>query len=609
MRAGVYPDGIAEDVSAERLKSFFTHDDAGYRVNRMLRDTVVFAAQNVLKDPPFTKLDLIVCRNLLIYLTTEVQKRLLPVLHYALRSGGLLFLGSSESIGGLGDLFDTVDGKWKIYRRRNVDSILLPVVEGQRHAKPPHELAAPPAEGARARPSTAADVQRLLAAHFAPPSVVVDSRANIIYLHGRLGQYLEPREGQPSSNILDMAREGLGAALASALHQAQSDKKEIVRKNVRVRTNGSFSLVDVVVTPIQDPESMRGLVLISFQAATEIAPTAPSSEPPTTHEQELERELQYARESLQSSVEEAETTNEELRSSNEELQSTNEELQSSNEELETSKEEMQSLNEELNTVNAELQSKVDDLALVRDDMQNLLNSTQVASVFLDQHLCVKRFTEQARNLIRLIESDVGRPLMDLALNFQYERLQEHCREVLRTLAPQEAEVQDLQGHWHLLRILPYRSAENVISGVVVTLVNIDRVKRAERSEVIAAAARDFFQSIVQTVREPLLVLGQDLKAVMANNAFYRAVGLSAEAVEGRLVYELGDRQWDIPQLRELLEGILSKNAAFTDFRLEHDFPKVGRRVLLLNARRLEQSPGLTGMILVTMTDITQAANE
>jgi two-component system, chemotaxis family, CheB/CheR fusion protein len=346
---------------------------------------------------------------------------------------------------------------------------------------------------------------------------------------------------------------------------------------------------------------------VTFETEPAVKPSASArkarrpAKPPAGRVHELERELQYTKETLQSTVEEVETSNEELKSTNEELQSTNEELQSTNEELETSKEEMQSLNEELQTVNAQLQGKLDDLAQANDDMQNLLNSTAIATIFLDQKLHIKRFTTEATKLVKLIPSDVGRPIGDLASNLQYDELQADADAVLHKLGFKEKEVQTRDGEWRQVRITPYRTTENVIDGLVVTFVDVNRLKRAEQA---AQQSRAYAEGIVSTVREPLIVLDEKLCVVSANRAFHHTFKTSAREVERRLIFELQGGQWNIPALRKLLQEVLPKNNAFEDFKVEHDFSGLGRKKLLLNARKMKREPDAPGLILLAFEDVT-----
>ncbi len=603
-RSGAYPSGIAADVSEEQLKRYFTHNQDAYRVNKEIRELVIFAPHNVLSDPPFTRLDLVVCRNLLIYFETELQKKLLPTFHYALRPGGLLFLGPSETVGPLDNLFEPVDRKWKIYQRKDVSTgVHPPILETPMHVRRmPHDAEggdeAGPAHGPE--PRAEAQVQRLLLRRFAPTTLVIEDNGNIVYIHGRTGMYLEPAEGEPQHNLLEMARKGLGTPLAAALRRAAKEQREIVRKAVAVKTNGDETAVDLVITPVREPASLRGLYLVTLRPASPRAapPADKQAAPPAADDagrlNELEEELRHSQESLQSTVEE-------LESSNEELKSANEELQSANEELETSKEEMQSLNEELSTVNAELNAKIDELSHANDDMQNLLNGLDVATVFLNDQLRIKRYTEQARDLIHLVPSDLNRPLADLAWHFDHPQLIEDCRRVLRTLERQEKHIQTDDGRWLMMRILPYRTSDNVIDGVVMTFIAIDALKRAEQS---AQHTQEYFESIVQTVREPLLVLNEDLSVRSANDAFYRTFHDKPAEVQGRRVYDLGDGQWDIPRLRELLEDILPHDSTFADFAVAHDFPRIGRREFVLNARRLRQGDDQPDLILLAMEDVT-----
>lgn len=490
-RAGQYSDGIVVDLLPPRLEQYFLREDGGYRIRKDVREMVVFAVQNIIKDPPFTKLDVISCRNLLIYLNADMQKKLIPLFHYSLKPGGLLFLGPSESIGGFNDLFEPVDKKWKIFRRKESPLASRALIEF------PHEhLRFPPEHRDLSAPRPAREtnvgtlVERVLLARYAPATVMVNDRGDIIFIHGRTGAFLEPSAGQPRWNIHEMAREGLHVELASAIRQSGSQSSEVVREGVKVRSNGGFIQVDLSVIRLVEPEAIRGFYLITFrQRAAQAERKRPDrGKRDVSREEGLERELRCTKESLQTTIEELETSNEELKSANEELQSTNEELQSTNEELETSKEEMQSLNEELTTVNSELQSKVEELSRANDDMQNLLNSTEIATIFLDRSLNITRYTQQARRLVNLIQSDVGRPLADLVSTLDFSKLVPDCREVLRTLAFKQTEAQTEDGKWFLMRIMPYRTADNLIDGLVLTFVDINRVKNAEQ-ELAAANER------------------------------------------------------------------------------------------------------------------------
>ncbi len=626
-RGGLYPEGVAADISPERLKQYFTKEDGSYRIHKNIRDMIVFAVQNVISDPPFTRMDLIVCRNLLIYLDAVAQQEVLRAFHYALQPGGLLFLGSSETPGEAGRLFTTVDNRHKILLRRETPQPTFPAApHPPRRARRPEAGPAAgegrdeagglaSAAGGPAGARLSRTIERALLDRFAPCSAVTDEHGTVSYIHGQGGMYFQPEQGQPRNDILRMAREGLALPLASALREAAREGRQAVRRGLRVRTNGEHVRCDLTVRPLTSPASLRGLLLVTLAPAEDadgaegdqgdqgLGPApAPGAGP--AEREDIERELRCTRESLQSTVEELETSNEELRSSNEELQSTNEELQSANEELETSKEEMQSLNEELNTVNAELESKVDALARSNDDMSNLLNSMQVATIFLDGDLRVKRYTERARDVVRLIDSDIGRPLSDLTSTLDYPDLVEDCRKVLATLSPVEREARDADGRWQLVRLLPYRTADNVIDGLVLTVVDITRTKGAESDYQAALAGRDLFRGIVETVRQPLLVLHASLEVVLANAAFHRTFRTHAEDTDGRALSSLGDGQWDLPELRELLEDVLPEDNAVSGYRVEGEFPWIGRRAFLVNARRLRPGGDRGDMILLAFEDVT-----
>jgi two-component system CheB/CheR fusion protein len=504
-RAGVYPASIADDISPERLARFFTVEPDGnaYRVHKGIRDLLVFSEQNLIKDPPFSKLDLISCRNLLIYLNGELQRRLISLFHYALQPRGTLFLGTSETVGEHSDLFAVLERKAKLYQRKEdfqgaqraaLGRFLPPLVE--------RELTQPPlaAKTVPGKLSLRELTEQTLLRQLAPVAALVNGQGDILYLHGRAGLYLEPAPGEAGiNNILKMAREGLRRDLTTALHKAATSRETVAVSGLQVKTNAHFTPVNLSICPVAGGsaaalESQLYLVILEMapdNQAAALASLAPVSLPihrdrdhSDTNAQiaELNEELQAKEEYLHAINEELETANEELKSSNEEMQSVNEELQSTNEELETSKEEMQSINEELSTVNTELQTKVADLSRANNDMNNLLAGTGIGTIFVDHGLRILRFTPTASQIINLILSDVGRPVAHIVSNLVgYTTLVADLQAVLKTLIPKEAEVQTADGKSYTLRILPYRTLDNVIEGAVITFVEITEVKRTREA--------------------------------------------------------------------------------------------------------------------------------
>ena len=479
-RRGLFSAAITGEMSAQRLSRFFIEQEGGYRIDKRLRDSIVFAPHDVISDPPFTRLDFLSCRNLLIYFKPALQRALLPLFHYSLRPGGVLLLGNSETIGRFDGQFDTVDPKLRIYvRRPSARTLLLPnfPVKPVTISPLPREIKVP--EKQVPAPNLQTYAEQLLLQNFSPPAVLVNERGDILYINGRTGPYLEPAAGKANWNLHVMARDGLRDALSSALLQATSRHEPVELHGLALPEGGQLHRFDVVVRPLLEPGLLQGMLLVVFRPAAAQPRTRRRRPAPGAMQQEFETELQQLREQIQTMREDMRVSQEELQASNEELQSNNEELQSTNEEMTSSKEEMQSMNEELQAVNAELQTRVDELAIAQSDMRNLLNSIDIATLFLDGELNVRRYTEQSRKIFSLREADIGRPISDLSSTLIYPDLQNDIREVLRTLVFCEKSVPTTDGHWFTVRIMPYRALDDRIKGVVITFVDVTVAKQLE----------------------------------------------------------------------------------------------------------------------------------
>lgn len=595
-RGGIYPASIEAGVTPERLQRFFKHDDDHYRVKQTLRETITFAPQNVLQDPPFSRLDLVSCRNFLIYLEPELQKRVLALFHFSLREGGHMFLGTAETVHGRDELFDPVSKKWRIFRRSGptrhdvVDFPLLGSGDLDLDVASSREAVAKPRAPAREV------IDRELLERYAPASVLIDRQQRIQYLRGPVDDYLRTASGEPSLNLLTMARQGLQAPLRAAIRQAAEGAAEVT-SHARVRRNGTFHPVRLVVARPRTLRPPDGNLLVTFFSQEAAPPTELPSVAADADDGRLQEELDATREDLRLTLEQMEASNEELKASNEEIRSINEELQASNEELETSKEELQSLNEELKTVNSQLQAKLEELEGRTDDLNNLLNGSDVPTLFLDRNLRIRWFTPSMKALLELLPTDLGRPIGHFAQKFTGGDLVEDATRVMATLAPADVEVVSNEGLVYLRRSVPYRTADDRIDGVVMSFTEITRIKRAEQD---IQEAKLFAESIVDTVREPLVVLTAQLRVQSANDAFYQTFQVTREDTIGRLIYDLGNRQWDIPQLRRLLDEVLPTDKHMTDFEVEQTFEAIGHRTMLLNARQVDS----VQLILLAIEDIT-----
>lgn len=574
-RHGLYIKNIASDVSADRLERFFVEEQNAYRVKGDIREPIVFAVQNLLSDPPYSGIDLLVCRNLLIYLEATAQHKLIPLFHYVLRENGILFMGSSESIGRFGELFEPVQKKHNIYRKKNVREGTRPQVEfptGTPRLEEGNVHSGEYRSGTNGR-DIAAETQKVLLRQYTPACIVVDSEGKIIHIHGRTGMYLEDPEGKPTTRLVDKAREGIRFALSSALRQAGAGNEEVRKEGLRVMTNGDSNRINLTVRPFPGEGGAKNTLMVIFEDLGKTGKEGPDDTGKNESREandrviELDQEIKRLRHEYQASLEELQSTNEELRSANEETRSSNEELQSTNEELESSREELQSLNEELTTVNAELNSKTIDLSESYDSITNVLDSTQIAILFLNEELLVKRFTREAARLFNLIDTDVGRPISQLSHNLEYENLGDRMRGVLDDLTPFEDEVKTSDGHWYRMRIMIFRTKEHIIEGTVATFINIDAEKKA-----ILDLERDEkrFEALVKAGSEVLYSMSPDWKQMRHLNSRHFLAenpepGSWMEKYipddEKERVMEAIDKAVEKKEIFELEHGVFLKNGA------------------------------------------------
>ncbi|MEN6330243.1 MAG: chemotaxis protein CheB [Methanobacterium sp.] len=597
-RSGKYPSIISADVNPQRLKKFFIKKDNVYIIKNHIREMAVFAPHDVLRDPPFTRLDVLSCRNLLIYLNGEAQQKVLSNFNYALNNGGILFLGPSESVGEFVDAFNALDKKWKIFRCAKNTEFVRRFVEV--HPIPQSmEFTYTGIKPLKIGPGVNIPLlaEKELLDLYVPPSAIITDYGEILYIHGRLGQYLEPAPGKPKLNIFDMAREGLKFELNSAIESAISKKKEVLVEGLKVKDNGGHVFVNLIIKPLKLKDT-KGLLIVSFEDVKLKDDTNKGKIKLDIVSQgdqkirELENELNLTKERLNVTIEEMKSSNEELRSANEELQSMNEETQSTNEELETSKEELQSINEEMVTVNNELQLKIDELTKVKDDMNNLFNSTELAIIFLDRNLNIRNFTKEATKLVKMIESDVGRPLSDIVSNLKYDKLLDDVNQVLEKITYKEIEIETEDRNWLLTRIMPYKTSKNVIDGVVITFNNINEKKKQTKK---ARDAQRLAEGLIQTVREPLLVLDSEMRVLSASNSFYQEFKVTAEETLNKKLHSLAE-PWKV------VDNVLQNEVYVQEYILEDDFPKIGPRKIVLNARQVHKNDD-TYITLVAM-DIT-----
>ncbi|WP_227247218.1 CheR family methyltransferase [Paraburkholderia caribensis] len=500
-RTGLYPDSILGDVTAARVRQFFSKDAAHYRVKKELREHMLFAHHNVLSDPPFSRLDLICCRNLLIYLDREAQIEILKMFHFALRPGGVLFLGSSESADSVSSMFTVIDKRNRIYRANVAvrgDTPMPVAISGATSTRPVVATVQPPGR----RRFSFGDLHQRLVEQYAPPSVLVNRDSEIVHLSDRAGRFLQYAGGEPSHNIVAVVRPDLRLELRTAIYQALNTNRSVEARRVRIERDGRAYFVNMTARPVHDPEANADFVLVLFD---EVEDSMGGSETSAADAQkdpiisQLERELQRTKEQLQSTIEQSETSTEELKASNEELQAINEELRSATEELETSKEELQSINEELTTVNAELKSKVEETGKINDDLRNLIAANDIGTIFVDRNICIKRYTPRATDVFSIIASDIGRSLLDITHRLEYDKLADDAAEAFESLRLIERELKSNDGRWYLARFVPYRTTEDRIDGAVLSFIDItgrrlaeERLREGERHmRIVAEGTKDY----------------------------------------------------------------------------------------------------------------------
>ncbi|MBF2707694.1 chemotaxis protein CheB [Flavobacterium soyangense] len=547
-RKGVFPPNIVADVSPERLSQFFNGDSEGYRVNAVIREMVVFAPQNVIKDPPFTKLDILTCRNMLIYMEPELQKKLMALFNYSLKPGGIMILGSAETLGSDNEGFEVLDNKLKIFKRSLIpqESRLLDFPSSfsiTNKTKPEMKQPQKVVENIQ----TLAD--QILLQQFTPASVLVNEKGDIIYITGRTGKYLEPVAGKANWNIYAMLREGLRIVFPAAFQKALKTYDAVKLQNVKVE-NGKVCFVNITIQRLEKPETIKDMILIVFNDVAEIVESKVTNlktnkESYNVQQKELELELNQCYEDLQTVREEMQTSQEELKSTNEELQSTNEELQSTNEELTTSKEEMQSLNEELQTVNSELQNKVADFSRANNDMKNLLNSTEIATLFLDKELNIRRFTDPIAEIFKVRASDIGRPFTDLVSDLKYPEIGTNAKLVIKNLTSIETETETNDGRWFSIKIMPYRTIDDHIDGLVLTFTNITKAKKLEielkEANVSLQLNREtHYRHLFESAKDGILMLDAETGKITDVNPFLiDLLGYSKEEFLEKAIWEIG----------------------------------------------------------------------
>ena len=607
-RAGVYPEAIQQEVSSVRLSKFFTRTDAGYQISRSIRESCIFARHDLTRDPPFSQLNLVSCRNLLIYLGNTAQQKVLQALHYSLRPDGLLVLGSAESLGNRTDLFTALDGDNKIFRKRFSPGRSTVTLPDPQSADNTSQTPAATDPGGASPPLAQIEnrATRILRDLYAPPGVTVNDAMQILHFHGQTSLYLEPPSGEASLSLFRVAHQSLVFALRKAVDTAAARNSAVHEDGIRFDRGGNIREITIRVVPITELGMRYYLILFEDRGVRQkpaaLAGATPATEGVDGQGQPESRELSETREYLRKVIDQHEVAIEELRAAHEEVQSSNEEMQSSNEELRTAKEELQSSNEELITVNEELKNLNEALGAANNDLTNVLNAVNIPIVMVGMDLRVRRFTPAADRLLNTVASDIGRLISDVHYTVQVPGMAAMLLAALETLTVQQTTAQNREGRWYSVTVRPYRTTDDRIDGAVITFIDIDDVTRAlERAE----AARDFAEGMVETIQHPLLVLDHELRVRRATSAFYKTFHVAPEETQGQKLFSLGDGQWNIPRLRTLLEEALMRDVPFRDLDVDHSFPEIGHRTMRLNGRRISGRDRQFHTILLAIEDVTE----
>jgi two-component system CheB/CheR fusion protein len=600
-RAGFYPESIEAEVSAERLRRFFTREADGYRIEKHVRDRVVFARQNLMVDPPFSRVDIVSCRNVMIYMSTPLQDRLVPVFHFALNQRGFLVLGVAESVGRFGDLFEPASRTQKIFRRK--DAAGWPQIRSHSDMWTP---AIVPRVGAQPAVEVdfAHEAERVALNLYSPPSVLVNSEFEVEHFRGKVSPFLEIPTGQPTASILRMAREGLFMELRSALQEAKASRAPIMREHLHVSDAGQDLEFTLRVVPVNAPRSEDLRLLVLFETRDwpqwTAPPAAPSADGGDRDAASLRQELASSKQYLQAILDSQEAANQELRAAHEEVLSSNEELQSTNEELETTKEELQSTNEELTTVNEQFQTRNAALDQLADDLSNFIDSSDVPLLTVNRDLKIRRVTPAAHRVFNALPTDVGRPLDHIHFSLVFDKIREVVTSVVDTSQAWERELVDREGKWWLLRVRPYLTADSRIDGATLVAIDIDSIKRnADLTE-----SRDYALAVLQTVREPLIVLDAECHVGLANDAYYKLFEEDPAVIGGKVIWDTGRGVWADPSLRKTVAAACRGESAMVNVEVQRPLGSKGMRTLVINARTINR-PDRPGLLLMSIDDVTE----